>query len=83
MREGKWVVLLTRFCGINRPPPRLATVLYILGQQAPQADVKSRQLHVDMHGVDAYHVKYADGFEPFIVAARESIPAYDERFKGC
>mmetsp|Transcript_25727 Transcript_25727/g.59478 ORF Transcript_25727/g.59478 Transcript_25727/m.59478 type:complete len:538 (-) Transcript_25727:98-1711(-) len=55
---------------------------WFAGQQAPQADVKSRQLHVDMHGVDAYHVKYADGFEPFIVAARESIPAYDERFKG-
>mmetsp|Transcript_15970 Transcript_15970/g.37652 ORF Transcript_15970/g.37652 Transcript_15970/m.37652 type:complete len:598 (-) Transcript_15970:50-1843(-) len=34
------------------------------------------------HGVNAYHVEYEEGFEPYVVAARHQVPAYDERFKG-
>mmetsp|Transcript_94871 Transcript_94871/g.237934 ORF Transcript_94871/g.237934 Transcript_94871/m.237934 type:complete len:1751 (+) Transcript_94871:92-5344(+) len=34
------------------------------------------------HGVDAYLVKYEEHFEPYVVALRSLVPAYDERFRG-
>lgn len=29
-----------------------------------------------------YTVDYVEGFEPYVVAEKSSVPAYDERFRG-
>jgi len=34
------------------------------------------------HGVDAYLIHYEEHFEPYVVVPRQSVPAYDERFRG-
>ncbi|CAK0898505.1 unnamed protein product [Prorocentrum cordatum] len=34
------------------------------------------------HGVDGYRAAYEEYFEPYVVAARRLVPAYDERFRG-
>eukprot|EP00928_Gymnodinium_smaydae_P001212 TRINITY_DN10452_c0_g1_i1.p1 TRINITY_DN10452_c0_g1~~TRINITY_DN10452_c0_g1_i1.p1 ORF type:complete len:1741 (+),score=335.54 TRINITY_DN10452_c0_g1_i1:88-5310(+) len=48
----------------------------------PDGTRSARDLHLEAHAVDAYGVDYEEHFEPYVVVARELVPAYDERFRG-
>lgn len=43
---------------------------------------KPGSLQQAAHGVNAYPIEYEECFEPYVVVARCSVPAYDERFRG-
>jgi len=50
--------------------------------EGPVANQSSSNLMQSLHGIDAYSIQYEDYFEPYVLALRYLVPAYDERFRG-